>query len=49
LVLGTWSFVWSQGYGFANVARKTPVRPDTVLKIGSVSKQFIATGSDTGK
>ena len=34
----------AQGYGLANVARKTPVTPDTVLKIGSVSKQFIATG-----
>ena len=34
----------ARGYGLANVARKTPVTPDTVLKIGSVSKQFIATG-----
>jgi len=34
----------AQGYGLANVARQTPVTPDTVLKIGSVSKQFIATG-----
>jgi CubicO group peptidase (beta-lactamase class C family) len=34
----------AQGYGLANVARKTPVTADTVLKIGSVSKQFIATG-----
>jgi CubicO group peptidase (beta-lactamase class C family) len=34
----------AQGYGLANVARKTPVTPETVMKIGSVSKQFIATG-----
>ena len=34
----------ARGYGLANVAKKTPVTPDTVLKIGSVSKQFIATG-----
>jgi CubicO group peptidase (beta-lactamase class C family) len=34
----------ARGYGLANVARRTPVTPDTVLKIGSVSKQFIASG-----
>jgi CubicO group peptidase (beta-lactamase class C family) len=34
----------ARGYGLADVAKKTPVTPDTVLKIGSVSKQFIATG-----
>lgn len=31
-------------YGMADVARGTPVVPETVFKIGSVSKQFIATG-----
>jgi D-alanyl-D-alanine carboxypeptidase len=31
-------------YGVADVARGTPVAPETVFKIGSVSKQFIATG-----
>ena len=31
-------------YGLADVARGTPAAPDTVYKIGSVSKQFIATG-----
>lgn len=31
------------GYGLADVARRVPVTPDTVFKIGSVSKQFIAT------
>ncbi len=34
----------SQGYGLANVELSVPARPDTVYKIGSVSKQFIATG-----
>lgn len=32
------------GYGLANVAEKTPVQPDTVFRIASVGKQFIATG-----
>ena len=31
------------GYGLADVARQTPATPDTVYKIASVSKQFIAT------
>jgi D-alanyl-D-alanine carboxypeptidase len=30
-------------YGMADVARGTPAAPETVYKIGSVSKQFIAT------
>ena len=33
-----------QGYGLANVETNTPAKPDSVFKIGSVSKQFIATG-----
>ena len=32
------------GYGLANVEHNVPVKPETVFKIGSVSKQFIATG-----
>ena len=31
------------GYGLADVARRTPATPETVYKIASVSKQFIAT------
>jgi D-alanyl-D-alanine carboxypeptidase len=34
----------SEAYGLANVELNVPARPDTVYKIGSVSKQFIATG-----
>jgi len=34
----------AQGYGLANIEHGIPARPDTVFKIGSVSKQFIATG-----
>ena len=31
-----------QGYGYANLELKTPVTSESVFKIGSVSKQFIA-------
>jgi CubicO group peptidase (beta-lactamase class C family) len=34
----------SQGYGRANLEHNIPAQPDTVYKIGSTSKQFIATG-----
>ena len=34
----------AKGYGLANVELDVPVKPDTVFKIGSVSKQFLATG-----
>lgn len=33
-----------EGYGMANLELNIPAKPDTVYKIGSVSKQFIATG-----
>src|SRR5215510_3485598 len=33
-----------EGYGLANVELDVPARPESVYKIGSVSKQFIATG-----
>lgn len=34
----------AQGYGFANIRTGAPVTASTVLKIASVSKQFIAAG-----
>lgn len=34
----------AQGYGFADIRRKVLVEPDTIFRIASVSKQFIATG-----
>ncbi len=36
--------VLARGYGLANVELNVPAKPDTVFKIGSVSKQFLATG-----
>ena len=34
----------AEGYGLADVENRISARPDTVFKIGSLSKQFIATG-----
>jgi D-alanyl-D-alanine carboxypeptidase len=34
----------AEGYGLANVELNVPARPETVYKIGSVSKQLIAAG-----
>ena len=36
--------IHAEGYGLANVELNVAVKPETVFKIGSVSKQFIATG-----
>lgn len=43
-VLQHGKIIKSQGYGLANRTLNTPAAPDTVYKIASVSKQFIATG-----
>jgi D-alanyl-D-alanine carboxypeptidase len=44
LVIKDGKIIKSQGYGLANVELNVPAKPDTVYKIGSVSKQFIAAG-----
>ncbi|MEK6321433.1 MAG: serine hydrolase [Acidobacteriota bacterium] len=43
-VLKDGKIVKVEGYGLANVELNVPARPETVYKIGSVSKQFIASG-----
>ena len=35
--------VWTKSYGFADELNHTPATPDTVYRIGSITKQFTAT------
>ncbi|ANT54586.1 serine hydrolase domain-containing protein [Mesorhizobium amorphae] len=35
--------VWAKGYGWADVTRKVPMTPKTIMNIGSVSKTITAT------
>jgi CubicO group peptidase (beta-lactamase class C family) len=39
-VVSDQELIWSKGYGFANVANRTPARPSTVYSICSISKLF---------
>ncbi len=34
--------VWSKAYGFANIENKVPATPDSIYRIGSITKQFTA-------
>ncbi len=36
--------VWAKGYGYSDLARRTPVTADTVFRAGSISKSFTAIG-----
>jgi D-alanyl-D-alanine carboxypeptidase len=44
VVLKDGKLIKAAGYGLANIKLQTPATPETVYKIASVSKQFIATG-----
>ena len=35
--------VYEKGYGYADIDRKVKVTPETKFRIGSITKQFIAT------
>ncbi|MDO9255614.1 MAG: serine hydrolase [Bacteroidales bacterium] len=35
--------IYEKGFGYADVGNKVPVSPDTKFRIGSITKQFIAT------
>ena len=43
LIVRDGKIVRAQGYGFANVELKAPVRPETIFQSGSMGKQFTAT------
>ncbi len=53
IVMRNGKTIFRKAYGLANVAAKTPLKPDDVLRIGSVTKQFTAVGilmlADAGK
>jgi len=34
--------VWTKSYGYADIANKKPANPDSVYRIGSITKQFTA-------
>lgn len=44
VVLKNGAVVKAEAYGLADIEHGIPATPDTVFKIGSVSKQFLATG-----
>jgi CubicO group peptidase (beta-lactamase class C family) len=35
--------VWARGYGFADLATRTPATPETLYRLGSITKVFTAT------
>ena len=44
VVVKNGEIIKTAGYGLANIRLRIPVSPDTVFHIGSISKQFVATG-----
>jgi D-alanyl-D-alanine carboxypeptidase len=45
LVLQDNQIIYAKGYGYANLADRTAVKPETRFQIGSISKQFVATAA----
>ena len=45
--------IWAKGYGYSDIESKTPTTPDTLYRIGSITKLFTATAvmqlRDAGK
>jgi CubicO group peptidase (beta-lactamase class C family) len=37
--------VWVEGFGFADQANNVPATPDTIYRVGSISKLFTATAT----
>lgn len=44
VVLRHGNVIKTAGYGFSNIKNRTPATPETIYKIASVSKQFVAAG-----
>lgn len=47
------TLLWARGFGWADVERRRPATPDTLFRIGSITKLFTATAilmlRDAGK
>ncbi len=41
-IMRSGAFIYSRGFGYANLETKTPATPQSVFKIGSITKQFTA-------
>ena len=37
--------VWAEGFGFADLANQRPATPETIYRVGSISKLFTATAA----
>jgi CubicO group peptidase (beta-lactamase class C family) len=42
IVIQHWKILLNEGFGLANIERNTPNKPETVFRLGSITKQFTA-------